>query len=132
MKLAISALAVLAVLGTAPFVSPGRNASDAAQAAGTKAKPQSRYELSVSGQKGNCTVVKRGGAELQRAALELTPECVDMMPRLAEARYWQEDGAGELSFVAADGRSVVEFFAADGVAYESLKPLSPIVALRAQ
>ena len=71
------------------------------------------------------------GREL-RAKLDLAEECVTLLPRLAEARYWHEDGAGEVTFVAADGQPIVEFFAADGVAYESLRPLSPLVALTAK
>jgi len=130
MKLVIPAFAALAVLGALPFAMP-ESETDAAQQA-MKAKAQNRYELSVSGQQGNCTVVKRSGGKAERAELQLTPECVKMMPGLADARYWQEGGAGEISFVAADGSSVVEFFAADGVAYESLKPASPILALKAE
>jgi len=130
MKLGLSAFALLAVLGAVPFAFPDGETSDAAERAIEKAKQKNTYQLSVSGRDGDCTVVKRG--ETQRAELELEPECVRIMPRLADARYWQEDGAGEVSFVAADGSSVIEFFAADGVAYESLKPISPIVTLKAQ
>ncbi|WP_011582134.1 MULTISPECIES: hypothetical protein [Chelativorans] len=129
MKLAMSAFAVLAALGALPYLMAE---SETTGTAIENAKTQNRYHLSVSGREGYCTVVKRGGDKAQRAELQLTPECVAMMPRLADARYWQESGAGEVSFVAADGSSVVEFFAADGVAYESLKPISPIVALKAQ
>jgi len=133
MKLVISAVAILGVLGALPFVAAERADSGVASGSIQKSKEAHlRYRLSVSGREGNCTVTKKGGAEADRAGLELSPYCVELMPRLAEARYWQEDGAGELRFVAADGRAVVEFFAADGVAYESLKPLSPLIALKVQ
>jgi len=133
MKLAISAIAALGVLGALPFLAAERAGSGGASGLIQKSKEAHlRYRLSVSGREGSCTVTKQGGAETDRTELELSPRCMELMPRLAEARYWQEDGAGELRFVAADGRAVVEFFAADGVAYESLKPLSPLIALKVQ
>ncbi|WP_309084732.1 hypothetical protein [Chelativorans sp.] len=131
MKLAISTLAALGVLGAAYFLLPEHREATAAKVGEAKESPV-RYELSVVGREGDCTVVKRGNVEAARANLELTPKCVELMPRLAQARYWQENGEGELRFVAADGRAVVEFFAADGVAYESLKPQSPLIALKAE
>jgi len=133
MKLVISAVAVLGVLGALPFIAVERADSGAAFGSVQKSKEAHvRYRLSVSGREGSCTVTKKGDAESDRTGLELSPQCVELMPRLAEVRYWQEDGAGELRFVAADGRAVVEFFAADGVAYESLKPSSPLIALKVQ
>jgi hypothetical protein len=133
MKLAISALAALGVLGALPYVMPERDGAGAASKPipGGKDSLHS-YELSVSGREGSCTVLKRAAAGAERAEIEMAPKCIELMPRLAEARYWKENGAGELTFVAADGHPVVEFFAADGVAYESLRPVSPLIALTAQ
>ncbi len=87
------------------------------------------YKLQVSGKDGSCTVVKRGTVEAKRAGLDLKGGCAHLMPRLANARYWHEGETGEVIFATAEGRPVVEFFPADGVAYQSLNPVSPLIAL---
>lgn len=134
MKLAISALAALGVLGAVSFVMPERTgeATTSSRPAQESKEALLSYQLRISGREGSCTVVKQGPTGAVRAKLDLEQDCITMMPRLAEARYWQEAATGEVIFAAADGRPIVEFFAADGVAYESLRPVSPLIALTAQ
>lgn len=134
MKLVIPALAALSVLGALPFIVPERGGEETSSPRPAQEEKEAllRYQLRVSGREGSCTVVKRGPAEAIHADLELDKDCIAMMPRLSEARYWQEGAAGEVLFIGADGRPIVEFFAADGVAYESLRPVTPLMALTAQ
>ena len=130
MKLTISALTVLGVLGALPFLA---NQKDASAESSVKViegeKAGLKFKLSVSGRDDGCTVVKKGEVEARRAELELSAECAKMMPRLADVSFWQEKAEGQLIFTAADGKPLLEFFVADGAAYESLKPVSPVVAL---
>lgn len=130
MKLAFSAFAAVGVLGVLPYVIHNRTSEEGALAGQSLQTPVS-YQLRVTGREGHCTVVKHDTRE-RRTELEMSGECAEMMPRLADVRYWQEDDAGGVIFAAADGRPVVEFFAADGVAYESLRPAAPLMALTAQ
>jgi len=133
MKLMFPALASVGLVGALAFVVP-QNPDVAPSAPSLQQSKEAlvSYKLSVSGQEGSCTVVKRGATEAGRAELELDENCVLMLPRLAHARYWKQEPTGDVIFAAADGRPVVEFFAADGVAYESLRPVSPLVALTVQ
>lgn len=130
MKLAFSGLIVLGALGVLLL---GERPDGALTTAGIE-KPQGvhQYLIRVLGRDGNCKLTKLGPADAAQAEIELTQECFTLMPRLAEVRYWAEQKAGDVIFVAADGRKIAEFFPGDGVAYESSYPKSPLIALTRQ
>lgn len=133
MKLLVSGLAAAGIVAF-PFVfsehDPGAGSNPVLQGR-TKASPLS-YQLSIPGNENTCMIAKGKTLDGNRAELDMGRDCVSLAPRLAEARYWTEGANGEVIFAAADGRVVAEFYAADGVAYESVRPVSPLMALIAQ
>lgn len=133
MKL-VPAFVALAVLGWLGVLLSGQMGEETRNPPPAQQRKEAlvSFKLRVSGREGNCTVVKRGMRDSQRAELKLDENCFRMLPRLTEARFWQQGTSGEVTFAAADGRPIVKFFAADGVAYESLYPVTPLVALTAQ
>ncbi|WP_163267482.1 hypothetical protein [Chelativorans alearense] len=125
MKSVVAGLVVMGV-GALPFV-----AFDREGAAAVDSSMQERpghYRLSVAGREGSCGIAK-GKAAGGRAEIELAADCILITPHLSQARYWQEGADGDVAFEAADGRIIAEFYAADGVAYESFRPAAPLMAL---
>ncbi|MFC6488348.1 AprI/Inh family metalloprotease inhibitor [Nitratireductor sp. GCM10026969] len=132
MKLAVSGVAAAGLLAL-PFVF-----GDAESGSGRVSKTPDRqetlssYRLTVPGGDDTCTVAKGEMLGGSRAELEMAGNCTTLLPRLKEARYWKEGANGDVIFADADGRVIAEFYAADGVAYESVKPAAPPMALTAQ
>jgi hypothetical protein len=87
-----------------------------------------RFVLQSTGDLPSCLIEKpRGDAPVVR--VQLAPECNRILPGLGQAHYWREkpDGTIELS---ADGMTpVVIFEVGDGVAYESIAPRRPLMAM---
>ena len=87
-----------------------------------------RFVLQSTGDLPSCLIEKpRGEAPVIRVAI--APECDEILPGLSRAHYWREkpDGTVELS---ADGTTpVVTFEVGDGVAYESIEPRRPLMAM---
>jgi hypothetical protein len=91
------------------------------------------YLLRVVGKDQPCSVVLRDGSHAdQLAKLDLAPACAGLFDRLGEAQFWLENQEGDIFFVAGDGRTVAQFFPGDGVAYESVKPATPLMMLTEQ
>ncbi|WP_367717994.1 hypothetical protein AB2N04_07325 [Nitratireductor sp. GISD-1A_MAKvit] len=65
----------------------------------------------------------------ERAELTLGPDCTLLVPDLAEARIWEERADGTVAFVSQSGETIMEFFAGDGLTYESLRPKTPILSM---
>jgi len=63
------------------------------------------------------------------AELDAEPGCDDILPGLSRARHWQERDDGSVVVLAAGGKAIVSFSVADGVAYESFAPRSPLISL---
>ncbi|QDZ01391.2 hypothetical protein FQ775_13950 [Nitratireductor mangrovi] len=65
------------------------------------------------------------------AVTAIVPEagCAALHPEMASVRFQREDGDGLMSFVSEAGETVIQFAIADGVAYESLKPATPLFQL---
>jgi len=87
------------------------------------------YQLRVVGQEQACSVVLRDDFEGGLASLDVAPSCARLFDRLSEAHFWREEADGDILFVADDGRTIAQFFPGDGVAYESLKPVMPLMML---
>lgn len=132
MKLALSALIALGAVGAVALVQEREPEETVTTAAVERAKDTEHFQMRIPGRDGSCKLIKRGPVDASQSKLELGENCSALMPRLAEARYWQEKGAGEVTLLADDGRTIVEFFPGDGVAYESYSPESPLIALTAQ
>ncbi|WP_159588529.1 hypothetical protein [Chelativorans xinjiangense] len=129
MKSVVAGLVVMG-LGALPFVAFDREGAAAVDPS-MQERPGSlpHYRLSVAGREGSCTIAKGRAAGTGRAEIELAADCILLTPQLSQARYWQEGADGDVAFEAADGRVIAEFYAADGVAYESLRPAAPLMAL---
>ena len=88
-----------------------------------------RYQLNVAGVETTCSVVLRDEKESGSSRLDLEPRCSGLAAELSDAHFWQKQQNGDLLFIADDGRTIAQFFQGDGVAYESLKPMAPIMML---
>jgi hypothetical protein len=61
--------------------------------------------------------------------VSVAQDCDGLLPGLARIRYWHEDADGTVT-LSADGKTAsVVFGPADCVAYESLKPRTPLMSL---
>lgn len=92
------------------------------------ATTSTRFELRSSERKGACSIVIDGG-QGEKHALTPGEGCAGVHPALLAARWWAERSDGSVAFVRPDGGIVAEFAIADGAAFESYNPLSPILVL---
>ena len=129
MKPALAAFAATALAALAlPAFDSQENAEPALATAGSV---PAYYRLDVAGRRSGCTLARRGADVSGRAEVALEGDCRGPALSLGTARYWREQ-EGTVLLEAADGRIVAEFFAADGVAYEALRPARPLMALVVQ
>jgi hypothetical protein len=86
------------------------------------------FRLQASGDAADCTIEKAvGGGPL--VEVTVAQDCDGLLPGLSKIRYWREDADGTVT-LSADGKTAsVVFGPADGVAYESLKPRTPLMSL---
>src|SRR5262245_39249586 len=103
--------------------------STAAAAASVGGDPAvERFILQATGDLPPCLVEKPKG-EAPVIRVRLATECNQILPGLGQAHYWRQkpDGTVELS---ADGVTpVATFEVGDGVAYESIEPRRPLMAM---
>jgi hypothetical protein len=86
------------------------------------------FRLQVSGDEVDCTIEKAvGGGPL--VGVTVAQDCDGLLPGLSTMRYWRENADGTVT-LPADGKTAsVVFGPADGVAYEWLKPRTPLMSL---
>ena len=61
--------------------------------------------------------------------MTVAPTCDQVLPGLSSVQYWQEAADGTVTW-SADGKTAsVVFGIGDGVAYESIEPRMPLLAL---
>jgi hypothetical protein len=86
------------------------------------------FQLQANGEAAGCTVEKTAGAgPLSRVTV--AQACDNVLPGLSSMRYWQEAADGTVTW-SADGKTAsVVFGLGDGVAYESVEPRMPLLAL---
>lgn len=89
------------------------------------------FTLHARGSGESCTVRKSPGDGLI-ATVSVEPGCDALLPGLSHARYWQEGDDGSIVFSAESHEAIVSFTMADGVAYESFEPRSPLISLIAE
>lgn len=87
------------------------------------------YSLSVPGLDGACALDRSATAERGLAALRPGPGCAMLHPAMARVRYWSEERDGSVSFLSAEGESLIRFGVADGPGYESFAPASAHLVL---
>jgi hypothetical protein len=123
-------VALIAGIGLAAAAVVGFRINSSASAAPVPQPHPSveRFVLQASGDVPGCSVEK-ASAQGPSAHVLVAPACDAVLPGLSALHYWNEkaDGTVELS---ADGRTATVVFApADGVAYESVEPRTPLMAL---
>ena len=90
------------------------------------------YRLQVGGHEGGCVVEASVAVGAEKRHLSIDPACADIVPGLAQARWWLERADGSVAFATDDGRVAAEFAVADGAAFESYAPREPIMTLLAR
>lgn len=127
MKLAyVAVVTALAAVGAVPaLMQPDTVARDVDELHTSAITASASYQLKVAGLERGCSVTLRN----EQSKLDLAPACRNLPSDLSDARHWQKDANGDLFFIADDGRTVAQFFPGDGVAYESVKPATPIMLL---
>ncbi|WP_157188234.1 AprI/Inh family metalloprotease inhibitor [Nitratireductor pacificus] len=135
MRFLVSGALALGLMGSAGYLSldaaDGANpvSDPAGSARVAESAGQRVFTLARAGADLGCAVTMAPVPPMQRAELRLTDACPETLPALAEVRYWQDDGDGAVMFLGEQGQPVVEFFAADGVAYESIRPARAMLSL---
>jgi hypothetical protein len=122
-------IAMLAVglLAGAGLIGEKSDASQPSEATGI-AQESGIYHLKRGGGSVSCIVAR--GADLSEGLSELRvePSCEDVMPGMATVKYWRE--TDDTVIFSRDGDdALVTFAMADGVAYESFAPASPLLSL---
>jgi hypothetical protein len=127
MKLAyLAVVAALGALGAGPVLLKPDTATGSVDSVHTSAiRSGASYQLKVIGLEQSCAVILRK----EQSKLDLAPGCRGLSGELSDAHRWKHDANGDLLFIADDGRTVAQFFPGDGVAYESVKPATPIMML---
>jgi hypothetical protein len=59
----------------------------------------------------------------------VAPACDRVLPGLSSVQYWQEGADGTVTWSADGTTASVVFGVGDGVAYESVEPRIPVLAL---
>jgi hypothetical protein len=86
------------------------------------------FQLQASGDAATCLVEKAAGPG-PLAHVIVAPDCDSVMPGLSTMRYWRESADGTVT-LSADGKTALVLFGpSDGVAYESVEPRTPLMAL---
>ena len=135
MKIVLSGAMALGLMGSVGYLSlepaNGTNAVGDSIVAESVSSVHVRpvFTLAKAGADRGCAVTTGRMLPSQRSELKLTDACSAMMPALAKARYWQDNSDGTVSFISDEGLAVVEFFAADGIAYESFRPETALLSL---
>jgi hypothetical protein len=86
------------------------------------------FQLQASGDAATCLVEKAAGPG-PLVHVIVAPDCDGVMPGLSTIRYWRESADGTVT-LSVDGKTQAVLFApSDGVAYESVEPRTPLMAL---
>ena len=86
------------------------------------------FQLQANGEQATCRVEKATGPGPVVNVI-VAPDCDSVMPGLSTMRYWRESADGTVT-LSADGKTqAVLFGPSDGVAYESVEPRTPLMAL---
>lgn len=87
-----------------------------------------RFVMQANGDDKTC-LLEKTGSEGALSHISVAPDCDEMLPGLSGLHYWRDSSNGTVA-LSTDGRTPAVVFAqADGVAYESIEPRLPIIAL---
>lgn len=127
-------LLLLAIIGAGVFVAISATAKtdaglDPVHVASIPRTPLvQHFTVQANGDGATCQIDKPANTGRQ-AGLAIAPACDAVLPGLSAVHYWSESPDGTVT-LSADGKTPVAVFAqGDGVAYESIAPRTPLIAL---
>lgn len=129
MKLVVSGALVLALVGSVGYFSDQGATGKALGPTPGEADRATTSEFTLTGIGVNEVCRVRHSPGEGSTQLHLDRSCARIMPRLVDARIWDERPDGTVVFVSATGEALVEFYPGDGAAYESLRPRTPLLSL---
>ncbi|MGB3387488.1 MAG: hypothetical protein WBA88_05840 [Pseudaminobacter sp.] len=108
----------------------GDQAADASVAAGIGQDAwDETFRLTANGDESSCAVTRHGPVSQGRSQLVLDPECRQILPAMARAKFWQEEADGSVIFTENGIDPIVTFAVGDGIAFESVQPQAPLISL---
>ena len=129
MRLMIGLLLALGLLATGAAVA-SRTGNDASEDQPIEVSAEDRlYRLTSPDSPADCVVEKGAQSGPGMVALTVPADCDLVMPGLSAAHFWKEAGEGTIAFTLDGGEDVALFSVGDGVAYESIQPRRPLMAL---
>jgi hypothetical protein len=132
MNLAASTVMMAGLLATAGVLYYGPAGDRQAQAAPAVVQTEADSAFRLRASSGASCAVMRGDAVSQgRAMLRIEPACATLLPGMADAKFWRENADGSITFTEESGDPIVSFSVADGAAYESFEPATPLLSLDA-
>jgi hypothetical protein len=133
MNLAASTVMLAGLLAAAGVLSYGPAGDRQAQAATTLRQAEAEgdaFRLRSSGG-ASCAITRGDAVSQDRAELRVETACATLLPGMERAKFWHENDDGSVVFIENDGDPIVSFSVADGVAYESFQPSTPLLSLDA-
>jgi len=128
MRYSVLALANGSILAAAAIVGLRLHSHADAAPRAVDAPAVEAFQLQANGEAEDCTVEKTAGAgPLSRVTV--APACDQVLPGLSSVQYWQEGADGTVTWSADGTTASVVFGVGDGVAYESVEPRIPVLAL---
>jgi hypothetical protein len=88
-----------------------------------------RYAVFRPGVREGCSLVREAASLPGAAVVEADPDCRAVFNPLADVAVWQEGERGTVVLKDKAGRRIAELAPADGLAYQSVEPASPILSL---
>lgn len=132
MNTAISTVVFAGLLVAAGVMSSGPGGDRQAIAASVAPQFQEStgdlFRLRSSGNV-SCAVTRGDPVSQDRSELEVDPSCAALLPGIERAKFWQENEDGSVAFTENGIDPLVSFSVADGVAYESFQPSTPLLSL---
>lgn len=89
------------------------------------------YRLTVNGSEAGCLLSAGRWIDGASRAIDLSDGCDRIEYPLVAARVWIEGPHGDVVLADDSGRVLIEFGASDGAAFESFRPLEPLMTLTA-
>lgn len=136
MNIAISTIVAAGLIVAAGVFSSGPDGERKAIAATSTVMPQvsasgdATFRMRAIGDV-SCAVTRGDQISEDRSELEVDASCAALLPGIERAKFWQEKPDGSVAFTEDGVDAIVSFSVADGVAYESFEPATPLLSLAA-
>lgn len=134
MTLGRTVMIAAALVAGAWFLGAGQREQPAVASASISAGPgawDETFRLIANGDETSCAVTRHGPVSDGRSELVVEPDCMDIFPAMARAKFWQEAADGSVIFTENGTDPIVTFAVGDGVALESIEPQAPMISLAA-